>query len=404
VVSHDLKTSAGWLKDSASPSPAPLSSPVVRRANASTVLKVLQKLGTASRVDLARATGLTSTTAYRLVDHLSNLDLIAPAEVEQAREGAGRRPSWYQFNSRVASIAAVDVGNETTRIALGDATGTVVAGNEAATVSLSANLVANIVQRVRALVDEALHAGPLAGISVGIAAIVDQDSGIVVKASQHSEWDGLPLRDELSRFLGCPATVAQDDHLAALAEFSNLSTARGNETVVVVNQGKGVGAGFILGGRPYAGAHGAAGRLEAWLLPGESQSTAVGQVLTADALVAAYRERGGTRALTDGKSLCMAAVAGDAVAVGVVNELAVRLGRIFLQLAVAFDPDVMIFGGGFAGSHELFEPEIRRSLALRPRPPEFRISQLGEQAVVLGAMQRSLEHVDRRILDILESA
>jgi predicted NBD/HSP70 family sugar kinase len=377
---------------------------VVRRSNASTVLKSLQRLGTASRVDLARETGLTSTTAYRLVDHLNNLGLIVPAEADLTREGAGRRPAWYRFNNGVASIAAVDVGNESTRIALCDATGTIVAANRAPTSRLADDLVANVARRIADLVRRTPALGKLAGVSVGIAAIVDQESGVVVKASQHGEWDGLRLEDELARALNCPASSAQDDHLAALAEFSSLNSASGNETVVVVNQGKGVGAGFIINGRPFAGAHGAAGRLESWWLAGEGGTRTLGEVLTADALVESYRAMGGTLALNDGQSLCAAAEAGDKVAVKVVQELAVRLGRIFLQLAIAFDPDVMIFGGGFAGSHELFEPEIRRSLSVRPKPPEFLVSRLGDQAVVRGAIQAGLEHVDRHIAEILQSA
>jgi predicted NBD/HSP70 family sugar kinase len=404
MVSQGLNYTGSWLKEAAVRSPAPLSSPVVRRSNASTVLNVLQRLGKASRVDLARATGLTSTTACRLVDHLSNLGLIVPAEVDLSREGAGRRPAWYQFNRGMASIAAVDVGNESTRIALGDAGGRIVATDQALTGSLSDDLVGKIALRIQNLVDGASHLGKLIGTSIGIAGIVDQETGVLVKASQHSEWDGMPLRQQFSLAMDCPTSISQDDHLAALAEFSSLTSARGNETLVVVNQGKGIGAGFIVDGRPYLGAHGAAGRLESWLLPGEPEVTTVGRVLTADALVATYHKLGGTLALRDGKSLCDAARGGEAVAAKVVDELAIRLGRIFFQLAVAFDPDVMIFGGGFAGSHDLFEPEIRRSLRVRPRPPEFRISQLGEDAVVLGAMQSGLEHVERHIALVLESA
>lgn len=403
MVSRGVNHARSPLKAGVANSPSPLSSPVVRRSNASTVLKVLQRLGTASRVSLARDSGLTSTTAYRLVDHLSNLGLIVPAEVELTREGAGRRPAWYQFNSAIAAIAAVDVGNENTRIAFGDATGAIIATDNAPTAQLTGGLVDNIARRIEKLAAATRHTGKLAGISVGIAAIVDQESGVVVRASQHPEWDGRPLRDELTRKLGCPASLAQDDHLAALAEFSSLDSARGNETVVVVNQGKGVGAGFIVNGRPYAGAHGAAGRLESWLLPGDADRRTLGEVLTADALIVAYHRVGGTGALNDGKSLCAAAGAGDPAAVTIVQELAVSLGLIFLQLAVAFDPDVMIFGGGFAGSYQLFEPEIRRSLSARPRPPEFLVSRLGDKAVVLGALQAGLEHVDRHIAEVLES-
>lgn len=395
----------GWLKSGAAAgSPAPLSSPVVRRSNAFRVLKILQRLGVASRIELARQSGLTSTTAYRLVDHLSSLGLIVPAEIELTRQGAGRRPVSYQFNRGLATVAAVDVGNETTRLALGDATGAIVARDHAPTAQLADSLVESLAGWIRRLARRVPNLGGLLGISAGIAAIVDRDSGIVVRASQHGEWDGLLLRDELTRALGCPASLAQDDHLAALAEVSGSGSAPGRETVVVIHQGKGVGAGFIVNGRPYVGAHGAAGRLERWTVPGHDRPASLGEVLTADALVRAYHDLGGAPTIADGAALCAAARSGDAAALEVVGLLAGHLGRTFLQLAVAFDPEVMIFGGGFAGSYDLFEPEIRRSLSALPRPPELLVSRLGDQAVVLGALQAGLEHVDRHIAEVLEAA
>jgi len=402
MAAQKVKSVGPWRH--AAGAQAPLSSPIVRRSNALTVLRVLQRKGAASRVDLARETGLTSTTVYRLAEHLAKLNLIVITGVDSAREGAGRRPTHYRFNPAIAAMAAADVGNETTRVALADAYGAIFATDQMPTSTLGGDLTNPLEHRIRQLAVRASYSGHVVGISVGIAAIVDRETGVVVRASQHREWDGVALREQLATALGCPASISQDDHLAALAEFASLTSYLGDETVVVVNQGKGLGAGFIIQGRPYFGAHGAAGRLESWLPPAEDGSPSLGDVMTSDALIDSYQRLGGKESIVDGKSLCAAARNGDAVARQVVHNLATRLGRVFYELAVAFDPDVMILGGGFAGSHDLFEPEISRRLEVRPRPPEFLVSKLGDQAVILGAVQNGLEHIDRHIAALLESA
>jgi glucokinase len=102
--------------------------------------------------------------------------------------------------------------------------------------------------------------------------------------------------------------------------------------------------------------------------------------------VAAYQAHGGTEQVRDGATLCQYARAGDPVARRLVQRAAQGLADVFLRLAIAFDPGDMVMGGGFAGSFDLFEREIREALDGIPEPPAVRPSLISGQAVLIGGL------------------
>ena len=88
--------------------------------------------------------------------------------------------------------------------------------------------------------------------------------GSCARRRSTAEWDGLPLRDELGRQLGCEVTVAQDDHLSPIAESSDAGTFPGASSLLVIEIGRGIGVGMTLDGAPIAGAHRRFGRIAGW--------------------------------------------------------------------------------------------------------------------------------------------
>jgi glucokinase len=225
----------------------------------------------------------------------------------------------------------------------------------------------------------------MVGVAVGIAASVDPASGRLARASVHRGWDGLPLRAMLEDSLSCPVVVEQDDHLSALAELSDRGTVPGASSLVVVNYGRGIGAGVVVGGEVIRGARGRAGRIALWPSSGQPDTTLDRQLLP-DSLVAAYQARGGTEPVRDGASLCRSARDGDLVARELIQGAARSLADVFLRLAITFDPEAMVMGGGFAGSFDLFEHQIRRALSGIPEPPAVKPSLISGQAVLIGGL------------------
>jgi predicted NBD/HSP70 family sugar kinase/DNA-binding transcriptional ArsR family regulator len=367
-------------------SPAPrLSTSAGRKENLLVLLHELRHADALTRTELARLTGLAIPTVHRLLADLLESGLVAEEEATRATGGLGRPASLYQFASQIASVAGVDVGNDTTRVAVAAADGTIIGSMSLPTPDIAKDLAGGIMESLTSvLATLPAGSGPLVGVGVGISASVDR-GGRLAKAPIHRGWDGLPLQAMLAEGTSCPVVVEQDDHLSALAELSDRGTAPAASSLVVVNYGRGIGAGVVVDGALIRGAHGRAGRIADWPANGRHAGT-LGQQLLPDAMTASYRVQGGSGNVVDGASLCLAARGGDPVAQSVVEVAAAGIADVFLRLAVTFDPDSMVLGGGFAGSFDLFEHELKLAMAVLPDPPSVSPSVIAGQAVLIGGL------------------
>jgi len=257
---------------------------------------------------------------------------------------------------------------------------------------LGPDLSGALVARVTDMVSSAGHAmAQLAGAGVGIAASVDP-AGILRAPPIHTEWDGLPLGDELGRKLGCEVTVAQDDHLSPIAESGDAGTFPGASSLLVIEIGRGIGVGMTLDGVPIAGAHRRFGRIAGWPAAGPSGTPGtLGECLVTGGLVRLYHERGGSREVRDGAALAVAARGGDQQAQEVFTWAAESIADLVSRLQLLCDPQAVVIGGGLARAYDLLEPGMAGRL-----PPRLKVARsvLGEQAVVVGAVFVAGSHVD----------
>jgi predicted NBD/HSP70 family sugar kinase len=384
-----VRVRAGQLR------PAPrLSTSVGRRENLLALLHVLRQADTLTRTDLARLTGLAIPTVHRLLGTLLDSRLVVEDPATRATGGPGRPAGLYRFDRSLVSIAGIDVGNETTRVAVAAGNGTIIGSASLPTPQVAADLAGGIVSLLTLLTSTLATApGPLVGAGVGISASVDPASGRLAKASMHRGWDGLPLEAMLEDRLCCPVVIEQDDHLSALAELSDRGTAPGASSLVVVNYGRGIGAGVVVDGALIKGAHGRAGRIAHW--PASARRGLLGDEILPDGMAAAYRAGGGSGAVTDGLTLCQAARAGDPVARGLVDYAAQGIADVFLRLAVIFDAENMVMGGGFAGSFDLFDQQIKLAMSALPDPPVIAPSVIGSEAVLVGGLIAADPFVER---------
>ena len=367
--------------------PAPrLSTSAGRTQNLLALLRELRHADSLARTDLAQLTGLAIPTVHRLLAALLESGLVAEDEATRATRGLGRPASLYWFNSSVASVAGVDVGNETTRVAVAAANGTIIAATSLPTPKIADDLAGGIVTSLTAIITGLRQPpGPLVGVGVGISASVDPASGRLARAPIHHGWDGLPLQAMLEDKLSCPVVIEQDDHLSALAELSDRGTVPGVSSLLVVNYGRGIGAGIVVDGALVRGARGRAGRIADWPANGHDTST-LGRQLLPDAMSRAYRAQGGTGNVVDGATLCQAARGGDRIAQGLVELAASGIADVFLRLAVTFDPKNMVLGGGFAGSFDLFEHQIKQAMSALADPPVVTPTVIASEAVLLGGL------------------
>lgn len=191
----------------------------------------------------------------------------------------------------------------------------------------------------RALLAEA--PGPVR-IGVAVAELVDADGRVT--SGQTIDWRGLPVAEEFSRL--APAVVEADTRAGALGE-ALWGAGRPYANFYYLTVGTGIAGAWVLGRRPYAGAHGAAGTIAS--TPGTIAGMSLEEFAGGPGLVARYG-RGATRA----EEVTDAAERGDPVATDVVRTAAEALGARAADIVNLLDPEAVIVGGGLGSADGLY--------------------------------------------------
>lgn len=219
-----------------------------RDHNRRLVLRTIFNNGRISRADIARRTGLTRPTVSIIAGELLEGDLVI--ETGQGPSIGGRRPTFLSTNADGRHLLALDLsGDEFRALAL----------NLKGEVKTRVNLpVAEKggdrgLDAIYSLIEKALAGidSPLLGIGVATPGVVDPDRGVILR-SVNLGWINLPLRDLLEDRFGYPVHVANDSHMAALAEYT-YGEKLDSDNLIVIRIGRGIGAGILLGGHPFYG-------------------------------------------------------------------------------------------------------------------------------------------------------
>ena len=243
-----------------------------------------------------------------------------------------------------------------------------------------------------AVVEASTAAGGADAVGFGIPAAIDRAGGRVV-SSNHLPLDGLAFADLMRARTGARVAVDNDATCAALAEW-RLGAAAGTRHAVVLTLGTGIGGGLVLDGRLYRGASGAAAELGHLVVdrdgpacfgacPGRGclEALASGSAIARDAAAAGLPP--------DGAEVTRLALAGDERATALLRTVGERLGAGLAGLAMAFDPEAIVVGGGAMAAGELLLSPARDELRRRAMEParSVRVSAaaLGDAAGMVGA-------------------
>ncbi|NHI06366.1 sugar kinase [Streptomyces sp. KO7888] len=300
-------------------------------------------------------------------------------------------------------FAGVDIGGTSTQVVLCDGELTVLDRAETATPAgrggramIAAALDALAVVRART-------PGRLAAVGVGAAGVVDAASGHVLVASDSfTDWAGFPVTSTLRTALGVPAFLDNDVNAFLRGEIA-CGAATGEQDVLGMTLGTGVGGALWTGGELRTGAHGAAGEIGHVPGFGDLPCTCGGRghletLASARSLRARYGERTG-RELT-AREVAEAARAGDADARAVYAAAGAGIARAIVMTAGLVDIGTVVVGGGVSGAWTLLEPLIRERLAAEPpisgHPVKLLRAALGADAVPLGAAARARHELTGR--------
>ncbi len=165
---------------------------------------------------------------------------------------------------------------------------------------------------------------------------------------------GIDLRAELGARLDADVRFIDDADAYIMGEW-RAGAARGHARVIGVTLGTGVGAAFLVDGRPQAVGPGvpAGGNLYPELYLGRP----IEDTVSTRALLAAYGQHG-----VSVRDVFERARAGEASALSVVNSTMEHLGRFVAPFIADFGATVFVVGGSISRSWDLIEPALRRGL------------------------------------------
>ncbi|TMR99740.1 ROK family transcriptional regulator [Nonomuraea basaltis] len=354
----------------------------LRQLNALAVIKVLQGQPSLTLTEVAKRTGLSRASTEDVVRELLRKGWVAEAGATSG--GVGRPARRYRFRADAGRVLGIDIGGHKIRAVVADLDGNV---ENSARVPVTPEmgraerLAAVDLAAGQCLEEAGLTGGDVWASGVGTTGLVD-GAGRVMLSEALPEWTGVDLAAHVRRLAPAPVLVENDSKLAALAECWR-GVARYAKDMVFLLAGLRTGAGLVIDGKLHRGFANASGEIGA--LP------ALGWLRAPEHLRAAEGEAGDVFA---------AARAGDKAANTAVRRYVRDLALGASALVLALDPQMVVVGGGFSRSADVLIEPLRRELdRWCIRTPEVRVSALGDEAVVLGAVRLALDDVEHRVLD-----
>ena len=247
---------------------------------------------------------------------------------------------------------------------------------------------------VTAALQEVAAGRAVDGVGLSVAGLVDR-SGERVRFSTHLPWQEDDTAHRLSLRWAVPVTMANDVTCAAVAEL-RFGAGRTHQDFLLITVGTGLGGALVLGGELVPGANGMAGEFGHLRAVPDGRDCECGlrgcleEYASGNALV-----RLAGPSYDDGQSVTAAASDGDPVALQALASVGEWLGVGLAGLVGAFDPAVVLIGGGVADAGELLLGPTRRALARsvvggdHRDLPELLLAECGPAAGMIGAAHLS---------------
>jgi predicted NBD/HSP70 family sugar kinase len=378
---------------------APGTPRLLRAHNERAVLEHLRSAGRSSRPGLARLAGLSKPTVSQALTNLEAAGLVR--QVGPASPSMGRTAMLYEADPTAGYVVGIDIGRAWIRVAAADLSGAIVARRDQRNRARGATALIEAVGEVAhdVVATAGLTWRKVAHTVVGGPGVFDPDSDRLRHAPNLPGWSRPGVMSSLRAALPPTVTLDNDANLAAVGE-GTYGSGRDARTFVYVSVGTGIGMGVIIDGELYRGAHGAAGEVgylplagddEAVPGPGAKRRGLLEEAASADAVVRTAK-RLGMKGATSAKRVFSAARAGDETALAAVEAEANRLAVVVGTVAAIVDPEFVLLGGGIGGNIDLLRPPLERRLAeLTPLAPPVAEGELGQDAIVLGAVASALD-------------
>jgi len=373
------------------------------------ILEVIRKNGPISRTDISKITELNIVTVSNYVSHYIKSGLVIEGELDEST--GGRKPVLVELNPKAGYIVGVGLNMFNMVGVLVDLEINVITEikherapeNSEVVVQQMVDLAAEMIEQSE--VDKT----KIVGVGVGIPGIIDERGRTIRWPQSLGERDlsvCLSIKDTFEKRLNVPTFVENDANAAVLGE-KWLGLDRDIKNLVYMFSG--VGVGIIINGELYRGATGAAGELGISSLKAsrediQSMATGLGRWEMDIGMTSRIKElisKGSSSVVKDlaggdvnkitFKELVKAIKEKDPLALKVVEEGGLALGKKIAFLVNLLNPEIVVIGGGIEDCGAPLLDSIKASIkewSVEEAASHVKIipSAFGENAVALGVV------------------
>lgn len=381
----------------------PTSPAALRALRLESAVTALLNRGPLSRTELAQLTGYSPSSMTSTIRELMTTGQVR--EVGPAASTGGRRRTLLQFDRTTVLVTLVSIEAPYVTVTQVDLEGQT-------QVQIRRRLdpsepLQSITEALTALHTAAVSSSQC--IIVSLPGVVSAE-GDVSLAPSLGAAAGSHLDDVLAEATGLPVLVENDVNLLALGEHAS-GSARGAADYVLVFVGEGIGGGLVLDGRIRRGANQSAGELGflPWAGLAPTAGSTVGPLESAWS-VPALETRAAELGLDPGDRGVVAALSEAALSEAAPPEAAPseagaspaqalldRAVEAWAYAAVAtscvVDPSLVVFAGAATDLDQARRDHLAATVTDQsPSPVDVRFAELGDSAIVHGAIAHLVAH------------
>lgn len=247
--------------------------------------------------------------------------------------------------------------------------------------------------------------GSIESISVGFGGPINYKSGTIMDSHQIGGWAGFNLKDWFKNRYNADLYFENDANAAALAE-ARFGAGKGFDKVFYITLGSGVGGGYVVNEKIYHG--NAPGEAEIGLMRMNKHGHTIESLCSGWALNNMIRDRiqhdersilkkiVGNVEFHQAKYLSEAMEQKDQLALEIFDEYCDNLAFGISHVCHLFNPEVIVIGGGVSLIGDRLIELVRQKLPVYLSPsyhpgPQLKLSGLGEQVVLVGALSLSFQ-------------
>ena len=349
------------------------------------ILNIIRNNGAATKLELAKNRDVNLTTISKLVNELCFSDNIVVESGEELSTG-GRKPKLYVINKSIGHIIGVDIGGCSIRAVITDIAGDVIGQlKEKNDFSYDGTL---LIEKVVAMISQLKNSveitnSALFGIGMSISGVIDYNEGKSMYCPNINGLNEFPVRSFMESKTGLPVFVDDSVRCMAIAE-KHFGAAKEYDNFLFVSLGKGIGVGIYVNGKVYRSSTGLAGELGHITVAEDGPLCNCGNrgcleaIASGPGIIRRAREgieNGIITSLTSQiagdfdrltvEMIAEAAREEDKFAYYIINRTGEYIGIAIAAALNLFGSELVVLGGGVAGSGDIMTEAIRRTVQLR---------------------------------------